>query len=549
MDCRALPFRQLPHQSKLFIQFLDDFPSVKQFYGHPPTIQAVKKAARSLEYPRERRAEVARILGEQNAAFGAGEAARKNLERFSEGAAAVVSGQQVGLFSGPAYAIYKAVTAIQIADELMRAGVDAVPVFWMATEDHDLDEVRSSTWFHEGKLKRFELPGNGDAGLPVGRIELGAQVQEMADEAAGILTAAGGEFVAAIFRESYGARETYGSAFGKLFARLFAEQGLILLDPLDARLHRVAADVLRKAVEEREALNEALLARGKELEKSGFAAQVKVTARSTLIFGMGQGADGGVHGDTRGGTRQPITANGEKFVGGEQTWTKEELIRAVEAGPEKFSPNALLRPVLQDYLLPTAAYIAGPAEIAYFAQAEVIYKKLLGRMPVILPRAAYTILDAKAEKLLRRYGLKVEDVWRGSQEVRRKMETASVPPALGKNFDKTVKESQRMLAQLKKQIVRLDPTLGGAVETAQKKMAFQLEKLKRKTGKAQALKAGLIAAHEEYLESLLYPHKLLQSRELCFLPFLASWGMGGLKELQKLSGSAKLREHKILRIP
>jgi bacillithiol biosynthesis cysteine-adding enzyme BshC len=508
-------------------------------------MQAVKKAARSLDYPRERRAEVARILGEQNAAFGAGEATRKNLERFSKGAAAVVSGQQVGLFSGPAYAIYKAVTAIQIAHELTRAGVDAVPVFWMATEDHDLDEVRSSTWFHEGKLKRFELPGNGDAGLPVGRIELGAQVQEMADEAAGILTAAGGEFVAAIFRESFGARETYGSAFGKLFARLFAEQGLILLDPLDERLHRVAAEVLRKAVEEREGLNEALLARGKELDKAGFAAQVKVTARSTLIFGIGQGTHGGM----RGGTRLPITANGEKFVGGEQTWTKEELIRAVEAGPEKFSPNALLRPVVQDYLLPTAAYIAGPAEIAYYAQAEVIYKKLLGHMPVILPRAGYTILDAKAEKLLRRYGLKVEDVWRGSQEVRSKMETASVPPALGKNFDKTVKESQRMLAQLKKQIVRLDPTLGGAVETAQKKMAFQLEKLKRKAGKAQALKAGLIAAHQEYLESLLYPHKLLQSRELCFLPFLASWGMGGLKELQKLSGSAKLKEHKILRIP
>jgi bacillithiol biosynthesis cysteine-adding enzyme BshC len=545
MDCRALPFRQLPHQSKLFIQFVDDFSSVKQFYGHPPTIQAVKKAARSLEYPRERRAEVARILGEQNAAFGAGEATRKNLERFLNGAAAVVSGQQVGLFSGPAYAIYKAVTAIQIAHELTRAGMDAVPVFWMATEDHDLDEVRSSTWFHEGKLKRFELPGNGDAGLPVGRIELGAQVQEMADEAAGILTAAGGEFVAAIFRESFGARETYGSAFGKLFARLFAEQGLILLDPLDERLHRVAAEVLRKAVEEREGLNEALLARGKELDKAGFAAQVKVTARSTLIFGIGQGTHGGM----RGGTRLPITANGEKFVGGEQTWTKEELIRAVEAGPEKFSPNALLRPVVQDYLLPTAAYIAGPAEIAYYAQAEVIYKKLLGHMPVILPRAGYTILDAKAEKLLRRYGLKVEDVWRGSQEVRSKMETASVPPALGKNFDKTVKESQRMLAQLKKQIVRLDPTLGGAVETAQKKMAFQLEKLKRKAGKAQALKAGLIAAHQEYLESLLYPHKLLQSRELCFLPFLASWGMGGLKELQKLSGSAKLKEHKILRIP
>jgi bacillithiol biosynthesis cysteine-adding enzyme BshC len=539
MECRALPFRQLPHQSKLFIQFLDNFPRVKQFYGHPPTIQAVKKAARSLDYPRERRAEVTEILRDQNAALGAAEATRENLARLEKGAVAVVSGQQVGLFGGPAYAVYKAVSAIQIAEELTRAGIDAVPVFWMATEDHDLNEVRISTWFHEDRLTRFELPGNGDAGQPVGRIALGPQVAEMVQEGARILTAAGGEFVAEIFRESYGAQETYGSSFGKLFTRLFAEQGLILLDPLDARLHRVAGEVLRRAVEEREELNEALLARGQELDKAGFAAQVKVTARSTLIFGMGQGP----------GTRQPIAVSGGKLVCGEQSWTKEELIQAVEAEPEKFSPNALLRPVLQDFLLPTAAYIAGPAEIAYFAQAEVIYKQLLGRMPVILPRAAYTILDAKAEKLLRRYGLKLEDVWRGSQELRRRMETSSVPSTLGKNFDKTLGESDRMLSRLKKQIVRLDPSLGGAVETAQRKIAFQLEKLKRKTGKAQALKTGLIAAHQEFLESLLYPHKMLQSRELCFLPFLASWGMGGLRELQSLSANAKQKEHKVLRIP
>ena len=137
-----------------------------------------RKQCNRMDYPRERRAEVAAILAEQNAALGAGEATRENLERFAKGAAAVVSGQQVGLFGGPAYAIYKAVSAIQIAQELTRAGVDAVPVFWMATEDHDLEEVRVSTWFHEGKLTRFELPGNGDAGQPVGRIALGAEVAE-----------------------------------------------------------------------------------------------------------------------------------------------------------------------------------------------------------------------------------------------------------------------------------------------------------------------------------------------------------------------------------
>jgi bacillithiol biosynthesis cysteine-adding enzyme BshC len=480
---------------------------------------------------------VSAALRAQNEAFGAGEATAENLKRLEKGAVAVVSGQQAGLFSGPAYAIYKALTAIQVAEELTRAGMRAVPVFWMATEDHDLDEVRHSTWFRAGKLERFELPIVPEAGKPVGQIGLGPQVEEMARVAAGQLSNEGSELLANFLKESYRAGETYGSAFGKLFARIFAEQGLILLDPLDARLHRVAAPIYHRALEDRDVLAEKLLQRTKELDRAGFAAQVKVTSRSTLLFRMCKGL------------RQAIGVSNGKFQCGSSSWDREELFRVVEAEPECFSPNALLRPVVQDYLLPTVAYVAGPAEIAYFAQAQVLYRHLLGRMPVILPRAAFTLLDAKAEKILRRYHLRVEDVWSGSQELRRKMEIASVPRALEKNFAKTAKQTERMLAQLKKQIERLDPTLAGAVGTAQKKIAFQLEKLRRKAGKAQDAKAGLIAGHEQFLEALLYPHKTLQSRELCLLPFLARWGTGALKELQKLCGSGTLKDHKILRVP
>jgi len=537
MDCRTLLFSQLPHQPKLFLQFVERFSSVKEFYSHAPKMEAVRNVARKLKFPQERRAEVASALREQNTAFGAGEATFQNLASLEEGAVAVVSGQQVGLFSGPAYAIYKALTAIQIADELSREGIPGVPIFWMATEDHDLEEVRHSTWFEGGELRRFELPLASEAGMPVGRIPLGPQVAEMAREAGALLTGRGSELLARYLGESYAPAETYGSAFGKLFARLFAEHGLILLDPLDPRLHRVAAPLYRKAMEERDALNEKLLERAKELDKAGYEAQVRVTARSTLLFRM------------CGAVRQPVGVSNGKFMSGDKAWTREELFCAVEAESECFSPNALLRPVVQDYLLPTVAYIAGPAEISYFAQAEVIYRHLLGRMPVILPRSGFTVLDAKAEKILRRYGLKVEDAWAGSQELRRKMETSSVPKPLGKNLDKGVAQTERMLAQLEKQIVRLDPTLAGAVETAQKKIAYQMEKLRRKAGKALDQKTGLIAGHERFLKSLLYPHKGLQSRELCLLPFLAQWGSGGLRELQKLCDSKHLGGHKILRIP
>jgi len=152
MDCRALAFRQLSHQPKLFLEYLDHFDRVKAFYAHPPKMQAVTRTARKLDYPRERRAEVAELLRKQNIALGAGVEAQSNLARLEEGAVAIVTGQQVGLFSGPAYAIYKALTAVQIAEELTRGGIPAVPVFWMATEDHDLDEVRTATWFDQGKI-------------------------------------------------------------------------------------------------------------------------------------------------------------------------------------------------------------------------------------------------------------------------------------------------------------------------------------------------------------------------------------------------------------
>jgi len=374
---------------------VDHFERVKPFYFHPPVMPAVTRSARKLGYPDDRRAEVSSILHRQNVALGVGAEALANLDRLERGAVAVVSGQQVGLFSGPAYSVYKALTAVQIAEELTRGGIPAVPIFWMATEDHDLDEVRHATWFDQGKLVRFELPAAAETGRPVGRIPLGAQIAPLVQEAAELLATQGSDLLAQYLIESYRPEETYGSAFGKLFARLFAQHGLILMDPLDTGLHKVAAPLYQHALAERDALNEKLLQRGRELDRAGFGTQVKVTSRSTLLFHLADGV------------RQVITANSGKFQTGEKAWARDELVHMTHAEPENFSPNALFRPVVQDYLLPTAAYIAGPAEISYFAQSEVVYRHLLGSMPVVLPRAGFTLIDAKANKLLRKYCLTV----------------------------------------------------------------------------------------------------------------------------------------------
>ncbi|GAC1662738.1 MAG: bacillithiol biosynthesis cysteine-adding enzyme BshC [Candidatus Acidiferrum sp.] len=504
------------------------------------------RVAQSLNFPNERRKTIADILRRQNASFGASTATLKNIERLQQGAAAIVSGQQVALFSGPAFAIYKALTAIQLAQELTDQGVDAVPVFWMATEDHDLDEVRHVTWLDGEKLARFEMPAVAQIGTPVGGISLGLPVQEAARAAAYILSEQGSESLAQILRETYRPEESYGSAFAKLFSRLFAEHGLILLDPLDADVHRAAAPVYLQTVTERGVLNEKLLARGKQLDAAGFAAQVKVTARSTLLFHLARSADGGGIAKT---TRNVVTATGTKFEAGGKSWAREEFISLAEKAPEEFSPNALLRPVVQDYLLPTAAYVGGPAEISYLAQSEVVYREVLGRMPVIFPRASFTLVNAKARKLLRRYQMRVEDVWSGSQELRRKIEAGSAPRLLAKMFDRDRKKIDKMLAEIEDEIVKVDPTLGPAVKMAGRKIVHQLEKLRRKSGKAQDLKVRLLDGHQRSLETLLYPHKSLQSRALGLLPFLARWGDAGLGQLQQLASSDKLGKHCVIELP
>src|SRR5215469_13218256 len=301
MDCHTLAFSQLPHQPKLFLAYLEKFETVKTFYTHAPTMQAVTEASRKLDYPAERRAEVAAILSKQNAELGAGPKTQANLERLANGALAVVSGQQVGLFGGPAYGLYKALTAIQVAEELTRDGLDAVPIFWMATEDHDLEEVRLTSWFDSGKLIRFELPDGNAAEMPVGRIPLGADGERLARDAADLLQKDGSDLLAQHLMESYKAEESYGSAFGKLFARLFAQRGLILMDPLDPGLHKAVAPLYQHALAERDVLNEKLLERGKELDRAGFDAQVKVTSKSALLFYLGDGA------------RQGVTASNDRF--------------------------------------------------------------------------------------------------------------------------------------------------------------------------------------------------------------------------------------------
>ncbi len=521
MDCTCFRPSQLPHSTKLFAAYVEDFPRVHRFYPRPPELAAAVKDAKTLPSQPFPRAELCRVLRRQNDAFGAGAKVFESLDALESGAVAVVTGQQVGLFTGPCYSLYKALTAIQVAQKIRDAGATAVPVFWLATEDHDLAEVAHCSWFSGRGLLRLALEPREAEGRPVGAVSLGPEIISLVDQVADALEGEAAAEVEAFLRDCYGPRDTFGTAFGKLLSRLFSDAGLVVLDPMDEQLHKLAAGIYRSALTQHQTLTEALVKRNRELESGGFHAQVKVSGRSTLLFLIEQGK------------RLPIRVRNGRFTAGDSSYNESELLARLETEPQAFSANALLRSVVQDSLLPTVAYIAGPAEIAYFAQSSVLYDRILGRMPMILPRAGFTLVERPVKKLLDRYGLKIEDIWAGRQQIRRRMEAQFLPKSLTRHFDGAQKELARSLARLEKSLAKLDRTLVGAAEAGRRKMTYQLEKLRRKAGRAYDFRKGVLDSHEKMLLDALYPDRALQERSHCLLPYLARHGLSLLEKLQR----------------
>ena len=524
MESRCLPFREIPHTTELFSTFLEQFDRVSTYFSHAPTARGLIEASREVRLDPETRRSVVEVLRDQNARLGASEDVKANLDRLASGALAIVTGQQVGLFSGPLYSFCKAVSAIRFAEEMTRRGLDTVPIFWLATEDHDLAEVNHSFWRTRAGLARYELASAAEIeGKRVGEITLGQAIEPLVEQAcAGLEGPSAGAIVAAL-RESYTPSDTYGSAFGKLLARLLAGRGIIFIDPLDVRLHRLAAPVFRRALHDAEELRGALEARSKELETSGYHAQVKVAPESTLLF---LNVDG---------KRHPVRQHEGKFVAGDREFSLDELHAAIESTPEMVTPSVLLRPIVQDALLPTAAYIGGPAEIAYLAQAQVAYKKILGRMPAILPRSSFTLVEPGVARVLTKYGLDFRDVLRGPQHVRGIMEQKAVPNALARRFEADEQQVRAILRSYADSIEKLDQTLLGTLDAVEEKMMYQFTKLKEKVGRAENFRTGVLDDHQATLFDSLYPHHELQERTLSGLPFLAQYGTELLDELERLS--------------
>jgi bacillithiol biosynthesis cysteine-adding enzyme BshC len=377
----------------------------------------------------------------------------------------------------------------------------------------------------EGALQTLTTASHGVPGAPVSAVHLGEEILPVLEQAATLID---GTEAMTLLRDSYRPDETLGSAYARLYAKLFADWGVILLDASDAELHRIAEPIYRAAIEKAISISSDLDLRGLQLEGAGYHQQVKVADSSVLLFTLQNGARTAIH-------QRPYQYGEEEFLIGSGSNAEKisqlELLERIEAAPEQFSPNVLLRPIVEDYLLPTLAYTGGAAETAYFAQAGAVYEALLGRVTPIIPRYSATIIEPKMQRLLEKYGITVADVFTGYEPLRQKLAAHSLPDDLQTAFDATKKSFDSNLKSIIERLGKLDPTLVDAAETARSKMQHQIDKLYSQAARAEAQKGALVARHADSLSNALYPERGLQERSIAGIYFLARYSRDLLHQL------------------
>ena len=518
----TIPFDQIPQQTRLFLDYLRDPIALRRFY--PESVQAhyevSERRERVLAHHQTDRAAVCDALEQMNRSWGANEKAIANIRLLREAdCIAVVSGQQAGLFTGPLYTIYKALSAVKLAECMIQRGIKSVPVFWMATEDHDFPEVAKAEIINRDcALSSVTVPAEVHAdALPVGRVVLDESIKATLQNLLEALPQT--EFsddLERLLRDAYQAGRKFGDAFAQVMTALVGQKGLILLDPLDPQLKKAAAPLYAQAARRAHEIAIAIVNRSRELEEAGYHAQVAPSENSFPLFW--HDGNGARHALTR-------TDNGKyQAKDGSEEHSAEDFAEWALREPDRFSPNVTLRAVVQDFLLPTVAYYGGAAEIAYFAQTAEVYRILDRPVTPILHRASMTLVERHTWRSLERYGIRLNDFFAGLDHVLARVVKEYLGKETSEAFDHTTRSFNRELDDLQEQLRRVDPTLAEALDKGRRKINYQIDGLRTRFNRAQVGRDEAVHRQIERAFDLLYPGKTLQERRINITSLLARHG-------------------------
>lgn len=521
---KSLTFSGLPRQSKLFIEYLTDPLGLREFYPNAVVNPAdvsefAGEVLLSYETNRERLCDA---LVEINRRAGAGAKAFDHITLLREAdTVAVVTGQQAGLFTGPMYTIYKALSAVKLAEELSARGTRAVPVFWAATEDHDFDEVAEAYFLSKnGGLGRCGYAAAGlDTGISVGAIKIDAAISGAIDDLCSHLPDT--QFSAKVrelLETSYSAGNSFGAAFEMTLAKLFHNYGLIILDPLHEQLKQLAAPVYGKIAKCSDEIVSAIRLRNQRLESDGFHAQVLVEDDYFPLFW---------HDDD--GRRLALRKAGEgtyRVKGGKQEFSGSEIQQAVLNEPARFSPGVMVRSLVQDCLLPTVCYFGGAAEIAYFAQNSEAYRVLERPVTPVFHRQSFTIIESRHRRTLDRFGWDLTSLFVGQETAYLEAAEKVLSPETAKLFADVEEKINTELNRLDQQLSATDPTLAANLATRRRKIIYHIATLRKKALMSETRKDESIRRQIDSLFSATLPKGDLQERSINIFNYLNAYGFG-----------------------
>jgi bacillithiol synthase len=536
----ATEFVSLPAVSRLYSHYLQaDTTLSKLYYGQPefPALTDLATKVAAQNFPREA---VVAALREQNQHWEASAATQENIELLLQpDCVAIVTGQQAGLFTGPLYTIYKALSTIKLAAQLRTQGLKVVPIFWIASEDHDYEEISGTFVLNrEWQLKEIEysLPSE-EKGGPVGDILLHEDIAQKIDDLFAALPFS--EFTLALRTDlvsGYHDQQTLAQAFGQVLTRLLTKYGLIICDPQHPVLKHLVTPIYNRALADSEAIAAGLVAHTTRLSAQGYSPQIAVSPEMVTLF------------YTLAGKRTALVREEAhlRLKNGSAVYLPAELQKAIDAHPMDFSPSVALRPVVQDHLLPTIAYVAGPSELSYLAQLRPIYE-LFGRpMPRIVPRASITLLARREQELLTKYGLQFTDVFEGYEQLQRRI----VEHNLDQSLETWLTDTKKLLDKRFKDLPTLlgnDPAITDLLRSTQERVQAPLDSFRARLVAQMAKRMGTANKQLERLANSLYPNNKPQERVLNIYFFLARYGYSLLDKIYTEMDWDK-RGHQILEI-
>lgn len=536
MKIKNYSFEQLPY-SKLFKTYVEDFQSLSDFYEVDPfRLASVKNHAAHPNFKGNREAS-AEILEEINRNYKVGGKTFENIERLKQpDSITVVTGQQLGVYGGPLFTVLKIITAIHLSENLEEElGRPVIPVFWLADEDHDYEEIRSISLLRRDDLKKVGLP-QVDGHLPsVAKMNLPPGLPDIKKEIRKILIDTDfSDDLWKLLDNSYKEGTTFEQAFGDLVAQLFSGHGLVLAGSNNEMIKKNSKGVLKEAILKAGDMRDAL---DRQTARISSDFHQQVTLYDSNLFYL----------DRENG-RVKIKRNGDGWsaeTGYE--WSTNELLEEIDTSPEDFSPNVFLRPIMQDHFLPTLGYVAGPGEIAYYGQMKTYYSCFGQTMPVIFPRLSATFIEPAIERIIgelpfdfHEYDMRIED-----------LESAYVERTEQHDIEAVFSEWKEKVEDVSKKkteyIREVDSTLEGAAGKATAVYFGELDKLKGKVYRAVKQQDQTQLNRIRKMKANLFPGDALQERTIASIYFMNKYGVDIWdRVLDNMDADEELQYHKLI---